>query len=114
MPRDGEGVNSSGGAPEMPDWNTVFPELSWIQDDDLRNRTASTWEEAFKLGGWKEDDIDNIPFTLLVSAEGVNLIQHTRIVTNICRSVAEQMETMGGYTIDLDHLISSGLKILSS
>jgi putative nucleotidyltransferase with HDIG domain len=93
----------------MPDWNAVFPELSWIQDGDLRNNTASTWEEAFRLGGWDEEDIDNIPFTLLVSAEGVNLIQHTRIVSNICKSVAEQMETMGGYTIDLDHLIAGAI-----
>jgi putative nucleotidyltransferase with HDIG domain len=93
----------------MPDWNAVFPELSWIEDDDLRARTAAAWEAAFDLGGWDDEDIDNIPFTLLVSTGGVNLVQHTRIVTNICKSVADQMETMGGYTIDRDQLISGAI-----
>jgi putative nucleotidyltransferase with HDIG domain len=93
----------------MPDWNAVFPELSWISDADLRSKTASAWDKAYELGGWGEDDLNNIPFTLLVASEGVNLVQHTRIVANICKSVAEQMETMGGYTIDLDHLIAGAL-----
>ena len=93
----------------MPDWNAVFPELEWISDDSMRKKVADVWDEAAGKGGWSDDEIEKIPFTLLVSAEGVTLIQHTRLVTNICRSVAEQMKGMGGFDIDDDTLIAGAL-----
>jgi putative nucleotidyltransferase with HDIG domain len=93
----------------MPDWNAVFPELEWISDDSLRGKVADVWEEAAVRGGWSDDEIEKIPFTLLVSAEGVTLTQHTRLVTSLCRSIAEQMKGMGGFDIDDDTLIAGAL-----
>lgn len=93
----------------MPDWTVVFPELEWISDDSLRKAVAAVWDEAARMGGWKDDEIKEIPFTLLVSAGGVTLIQHTRLVTNLCRSISEQMKGMGGFDIDDDRLIAGAL-----
>ncbi len=93
----------------MPEWNVVFPELEWISDESLRSSVADVWEEAARTGGWNDGDIEQIPFTLLVSAGGVTLIQHTRLVTNLCRSIAEQMKGMGGFDIDDDLLIAGAL-----
>ena len=93
----------------MSEWSDVFPELAWISDDSLREKVAGVWEEAANLGGWSGDEIEGIPFTLLVSAEGVTLTQHTRLVTNLCRSIAEQMKGMGGFDIDEDLLIAGAL-----
>jgi putative nucleotidyltransferase with HDIG domain len=94
---------------DMPDWNAVFPELGWISDDSLRHKVADVWDEATRRGGWNDDEIEQIPFTLLVSAGGVTLTQHTRLVTNLCRSIAEQMKGMGGFDIDDDRLIAGAL-----
>ena len=94
---------------DMPDWNVVFPELEWISDASLRNRVADVWNEAVERGGWSDDEIEGIPFTLLVAAGGVTLIQHTRLVTNLSRSIAEQMKGLGGFDIDDDILIAGAL-----
>ena len=93
----------------MPDWTVVFPELEWISDGSLRKAVAAVWDEAARMGGWKDDEIEEIPFTLLVSAGGVTLIQHTRLVTNLCKSISEQMKSMGGFDIDDDRLIAGAL-----
>lgn len=93
----------------MPDWNAVFPELEWIADNSLREKVAGVWDEAVRRGGWSKGEIEQIPFTLLVSAGGVTLTQHTRLVTNLCRSIAEQMKVMGGFEIDDDVLIAGAL-----
>jgi putative nucleotidyltransferase with HDIG domain len=93
----------------MPDWHTVFPELAWIENESLRQRVVGVWEEAFRRGEWGEDDIEAIPFTLLVSSEGVTLTRHTRLVTNLCRSIAQQMSILGGFSIDEDILIAGAL-----
>jgi putative nucleotidyltransferase with HDIG domain len=93
----------------MPDWYVVFPELAWIKNEKLRRQVVDVWGEAFRRGGWGDDDIGTIPFTLLVSSEGVTLTQHTRLVTNLCRSIAEQMKNLGGFSIEDDTLIAGAL-----
>ena len=72
----------------MPQWNKILPELDWIADGDLRNLVEKVWEDAFQLGGWDEEDLDAIPFTLLVQDADINLLNHTRIVTHLCRQIA--------------------------
>ncbi len=93
----------------MPDWKAVFPELEWISDTTLREKVVETWNEACTRGGWGEGEIDAIPFTMLVATGGVSLVAHTRLVTNICRSVAETMGRMGTVPVDNDTLIAGAL-----
>lgn len=93
----------------MPDWKAVFPELEWISEATLREKVVRTWDEASRRGGWKDVEIEAIPFTMLVAAGGVSLIAHTRLVTNICRSVSETMKGMGTVPIDHDTLIAGAL-----
>jgi putative nucleotidyltransferase with HDIG domain len=93
----------------MPKWKKILPELDWIADSDLRDQVEKVWEDAFKLGGWKEDDLDSIPFTLLVQDTDINLFDHTRIVTHLCRQIAVPLKEMQGLEIDDDHLIAGAL-----
>ncbi len=93
----------------MPDWKKVFPELGWIGDPDLAAKVARVWEEAYARGGWKGNDIDAIPFTLLVGETKITLVEHTRLVTSLCRAIAETMKTVGGIPLSNDHLIAGAL-----
>lgn len=93
----------------MPVWDTVFPQLSWITDEQLRASVADVWDEAFRLGGWTESDLATIPFTLLVSESGVTLIEHTRIVTTLARDIASVMSGEGDIPLNHDHLIAGAL-----
>lgn len=93
----------------MADWRKTFPELGWITDRALADKVVSVWEEAYRRGGWKGDDIDSIPFTLLVGETKITLAEHTRMVTNICSVVAGTMKSIGGIVLNLDYLIAGAL-----
>jgi hypothetical protein len=41
----------------------LWPELMWIQDPDLREKTAKTWELALEKSVLTPDDLQKIPFT---------------------------------------------------
>ncbi len=60
----------------------LIPEINQINNEDLKKKVISVWEEAIKQGGWKIEDLEKIPFTLLIPDCRVNLIEHTRAVTN--------------------------------
>lgn len=93
----------------MPDWKKIFPELDWIGDDSLAEKVAAVWSEAYRRGKWKDGDIDEIPFTLLVGETGITLAEHTRLVTNLCWSIAHAMKDIGNISLNLDHLIAGAL-----
>lgn len=89
----------------------LFPEISQIQDSDLRKRTLETLADALDLGGWKVEDVDHIPFTLLIKDTRVSFRQHTRSVTQMSMACARIMIEQYGHflKINLDHLISGGI-----
>ena len=40
----------------------LWPELEWIQNEGLREKTARTWEIALEKSVLKEEDLEKIPF----------------------------------------------------
>ncbi len=93
----------------MPQWKKILPELDWIADGDLRDLVEKVWEDAFQIGEWEEGDLDSIPFTLLVQDTDINLFDHTRIVTHLCRQIAQPLKEMQGLDINDDYLIAGAL-----
>ncbi len=89
----------------------LFPELDWIQNADLRARVEATWKGGMKQGGWILDDLPRIPFTLLIPSCPVNLVDHTRAVTQIAVHAADVMVNRCGATVsvDRDALVAGGL-----
>jgi putative nucleotidyltransferase with HDIG domain len=62
----------------------LWPELEWIQDEDLREKTAKTWELALERSVLTPEDLQTIPFTLLVPTK-VTFMAHKRAVVHIAR-----------------------------
>jgi putative nucleotidyltransferase with HDIG domain len=93
------------------DLKRLFPEIIQIQNDTLKDRTLATLEEALVLGGWKAEDVDRIPFTLLIKDTKVSFRQHTRSVTQMAMACARIMTEQYGslVKINYDHLISGGI-----
>lgn len=87
--------------------------LSQITDQSLRELTVETWLKGCERGNWRSvDDLDRIPFTLLVDAGGIGLISHTVAVTRGARDLARaQVETCHDlpYDIDMNRIIVGGL-----
>jgi putative nucleotidyltransferase with HDIG domain len=65
---------------------SLWPELDWIKDPDLREKTARTWELALQKSVLKPEDLRNIPFTLLAGPDlKVSFMDHKRAVVHIAR-----------------------------
>ena len=89
----------------------LFPELDLIKDPQLREKVLDVWEEAMQRAGWTVQDLDEIPFTLLIPDTKVNLVQHTRAVTRVALESARVLQEQYGdvYEIDFDALVAGGL-----
>ncbi|MGD8535758.1 MAG: HD domain-containing protein [Candidatus Aminicenantes bacterium] len=89
----------------------VMPEFNLIEDSDLKEKTITVWVEAMKEEGWTVDDLQQMPFTLLIEETPVNIIEHTRAVTLSSVEIAEVMveEYKGKLTLNRDYLLSGAL-----
>jgi len=89
----------------------LWPELSWIESADLRERVARTWEIALERSPLTPEDLAEIPFTLLVPDCPVSFMAHKRCVVHIARHAAEDMKRHLGdaLPIDLDTVIAGAI-----
>ena len=89
----------------------LWPELEWIADASLREATARTWERALEESPLTPEDLETIPFTLLVPNCQVSFMAHKRCVVHIARRAAESMqEFMGGaLPVDVDTVIAGAI-----
>lgn len=91
----------------------LWPELAWIRDEDLREKTLQTWVRAFELSPLEADDLQEIPFTLLVPDCPVTFMEHKRCVVWIAKGAAEAMQKHLGRAlpIDMDTVIAGAILI---
>lgn len=90
----------------------LWPELEWIQDPELREKTARTWELALEKSVLKPEDLNRIPFTLLCGPDlKVTFMDHKRSVVHIAKASAEKMNEFyhGELPVDMDVLISGAI-----
>lgn len=85
----------------------ILPELSRIKDPKLRGGVVETWRKAMEVGGW--EDVEDIPFTLLIPEVPVRFVDHVRAVTQMCISVAKVLEVIHESSINMDHLVAGAL-----
>jgi putative nucleotidyltransferase with HDIG domain len=90
----------------------LWPELEWIQDKDLREKTALTWEKALDRSVLNPEDLKRIPFTLLCGPSlKVTFMDHKRSVVHIARDAGNKINEMyhGELTVNMDVLISGAI-----
>jgi len=80
----------------------LWPELEWIGDADLREKVLKTWVTAFERSPLKPQDLETIPFTLLVPNCPVTFMEHKRCVVHIARSAAKSMKEFLGKSLPID------------
>jgi putative nucleotidyltransferase with HDIG domain len=92
--------------------DTLWPELAWIKDNQLRQATARTWEEALERSVLTADDLQRIPFTLLAGPDlKVSFMAHKRCVVHVARESALKMIEFFGVDlpIDMDVVIAGAI-----
>jgi len=89
----------------------LLPELEQIADPGLRDATLRAWEIGMERGGWKPEDLDFIPFTLLIQKCDVSLLEHTRSVAKAAIRLAEVFREFypDSLKINTDVLVSGAL-----
>lgn len=91
---------------------TLWPELDWIKDSSLREKTASTWELALTRSVLKACDLDKIPFTLLCGPDlNVSFMAHKRCVVHVAKACGEKMNEFfkTDLPVNMDVLISGAI-----
>jgi putative nucleotidyltransferase with HDIG domain len=90
----------------------LWPELEWIKDAELREKTARTWELALSRSVLTPDDLYKIPFTLLCGPDlKVSFMAHKRCVVHVAKESGEKMNQFFGtdLPVDMDVLISGAI-----
>jgi len=90
----------------------LWPELEWINDPDLREKTARTWEVALERSVLTADDLNRIPFTLLCGPDlKVTFMDHKRCVVHIARDAGIKMNEFfrNDLPVNMDVLISGAI-----
>jgi putative nucleotidyltransferase with HDIG domain len=90
----------------------LWPELEWIKDKSLREKTGKTWETALERSVLTIEDLENIPFTLLCGPDlKVSFMAHKRCVVHVARASGEKMNEFFGadLPVNMDVLISGAI-----
>lgn len=90
----------------------LWPELDWITDSSLREKTAATWELALRKSVLKAADLEKIPFTLLCGPDlKVSFMAHKRCVVHIARASGEKFNEFfkNDLHVNMDVLISGAI-----
>jgi putative nucleotidyltransferase with HDIG domain len=89
----------------------LWPEIEWISNPQLRQQVTEVWIKAFERSPLHPDDLNRIPFTLLVPNCPITFMEHKRCVVHIARDSAQAMQEFMGRAlpIDLDTVIAGAI-----
>ncbi|MBN2273078.1 MAG: HDIG domain-containing protein [Bacteroidales bacterium] len=90
----------------------LWPELEWIQNRYLREKTAKTWELALSKSALKPEDLKRIPFTLLAGPDlSVSFMDHKRAVVHIAHECGLKFNVFfkNELPVDMDILIAGAI-----
>jgi putative nucleotidyltransferase with HDIG domain len=80
----------------------LWPELEWIDNPELREQVTQTWVLAFERSPLDPQDLNEIPFTLLVPNCPATFMEHKRCVVHVARKSAESMQEFLGRALKID------------
>ncbi|HUA16256.1 MAG TPA: HDIG domain-containing protein [Verrucomicrobiae bacterium] len=89
----------------------LWPEIGWIANPQLRQQVTETWIKALERSPLQADDLNRIPFTLLVPNCPITFMEHKRCVVHIARESAQAMQAFMGRAlpIDMDVVIAGAI-----
>ncbi len=90
----------------------LWPELEWIEDPELRAKTAKTWELALERSVLTAEDLLIIPFTLLAGPDlKISFMDHKRAVVHIAKESGEKIRQFfkDELPVNMDVLIAGAI-----
>ena len=80
----------------------LWPEIQWIENSTLREQVTQTWVKALERSPLKPDDLNHIPFTLLIPGCPITFMEHKRCVVHIARDSARAMNEFMGRALPIN------------
>ena len=80
----------------------LWPEIEWIENPLLRQQVTDTWVKALEHSPLHPDDLNQIPFTLLIPNCPITFMEHKRCVVHIARDSARAMQDFMGRALPID------------
>lgn len=89
----------------------LWPELQWISDPQLKEQVTNTWVVAMERSPLAPEDLERIPFTLLIPDCPATFMEHKRCCVHIAKRSAEAMDEFLGKAlpIDMDVVIAGAI-----
>jgi hypothetical protein len=89
----------------------IWPEVEWIQNDEIKEKVYKCWEYAFDNSPLEPEDLEKIPFSLLIDDSNITFMNHKRTAVQLSVKIAEILEKNFGLKINWDHLIAGAILI---
>lgn len=91
----------------------LWPEINWIQDENLKNITIECWIYAIENSVLTPEDLEIIPFSLLIKDCKISFMNHKRTCVQLAVEMAKIMNNNFGeqIKIDMDVLIAGAILI---
>ena len=91
----------------------IWPEIKWIKDDNLREKTLDAWIYAIEQSPLDPKDLEKIPFSLLIKDCNVSFMNHKRTCVQLAVDISKKMVDNFGdeIKVNMDILISGAILI---
>ena len=91
----------------------IWPEIEWIKDKELREKTIDCWVYAVEKSVLTPEDLEVIPFSLLIKDCKVSFMNHKRTCVQLSVDIAKRMKENFGdeIQINMDLLIAGAILI---
>ncbi len=91
----------------------IWPEIEWIKDNDLKEKVYLCWEYAVENSVLSTEDLEKIPFSLLIDNCNVTFMNHKRTAVHLSVEIANIMQKNFGdeMKINMDILIAGAILI---
>ena len=91
----------------------IWPEIDWIKDEKLKQQVADCWVDAIENSVLEPEDLERIPFSLLIQNCNITFMNHKRTVVQLSVDMAKRMKENFGdeIEINMDYLIAGAILI---
>lgn len=91
----------------------IWPEINWIKNSELKEKITSCWVYAIENSVLSIDDLNKIPFSLLLKDCKISFMNHKRTCVQLAVDMAKTMQKNFGdeINIDMDILIAGAILI---
>ena len=91
----------------------IWPEIEWIKDKTLKEKTLDCWVHTIENSVLSPEDLEVIPFSLLIKDCKITFMNHKRTVVQLSVEIANRMKENFGdeIKINMDLLIAGAILI---